>query len=298
MKKILLIGENISNSLSPAIHNSALEYLGLSEAYRYELRQIKPEIFDAAIKKVIEDKDVLGFNVTAPYKCVIIDYLDETDNFVQKCGACNYVKNENGRWKGKNTDGYGFVMPIIKMGLGISSKKAVIMGAGGAARAVALQLINNGIDSLALINRDPLRAEALKAHICKATGFNVEKFIIYSYHDLQNDKFSSIMLASDFIINATSANFDDKRLPVQFCAEMFNKNQIIYDLSYIDKKNDDFKQSARAAGAVYLDGQEMLMYQALVSFVQWTSKKPPFWLLRKVVQNACGGGARNLENNL
>ncbi len=289
MKKIMLIGENISESLSPAIHNGAIEYLGLGGKYRYELMPVAAENFCSEIKKIMADENAAGFNITAPYKCRIIDYLDEIDNFTQKCGACNYVKKEKGRWIGKNTDGYGFIMPIIKMGFGIAHKSAVVMGAGGAARAVVLQLINNGIGSITLINRDTAKAAVLKEHICKVSGFGSENFIIYSYLDLQNDKFSSIMLAADLIINATSAGVEEKRLPVLFNAAMFNKSQIIYDLSYMAKADDDFKQSARAASAVYIDGREMLMYQALVSFVQWTSKKPPVWLLRKIVFDALDG---------
>ncbi|EKD69006.1 MAG: hypothetical protein ACD_47C00319G0002 [uncultured bacterium] len=283
MKRILLIGENISRSLSPAMHNGALDYLGLSGEYRYELMPVAPRNFDAEIKKILTSADVLGFNVTAPYKCEIIRYLDETEQFVQKCGACNYVKKENGRWHGKNTDGYGFIMPLAKMGLGTESKKVTIMGAGGAARAVVLQLINNGAASITIINRSPEKAAVLKSHICAASGFDPEKFIIYSYLELQKDKFSSIMIASDIIVNATSAGSGENRLPVLFNAEMFNKNQIIYDLSYVDKAGDDLKDSAKKASAVYIDGKEMLMYQGLVSFVQWTSKKPPTWLLRKIV---------------
>ncbi len=289
MKKILLIGENISKSLSPAIHNGAIEYLGLADKYRYELMPVAPENFSSEIKKIMADESVAGFNITAPYKCRIIDYLDEIDDFTRKCGACNYVKKEKGRWIGKNTDGYGFIMPIIKMGFGIAHKTAVVMGAGGAARAVALQLINNGIASLTLFNRDKAKALSLKEDICKVSGFNSENFIIYSYLDLQIDKFSSIILEADLIINATSAGVEEKRLPVLFNAGMFNKNQIIYDLSYTAKADDDFKQSAGAAAAVFIDGREMLMYQALVSFVQWTSKKPPVWLLRKIVFDALDG---------
>ena len=289
MKKIMLIGENISKSLSPAIHNGAIEYLGLTDKYRYELMPVAVENFCSEIKKILADEDAVGFNITAPYKCQIIDYLDAIDNFTQKCGACNYAKKEKGRWIGKNTDGYGFIMPIIKKGLGIALKSAAVMGAGGAARAVVLQLINNGIRAITLINRDTVKATALKEDICKVSSFNSENFIIYSYLDLQNDKFSSIMSEADLIINATSAGVEEKRLPVLFNAGMFNKNQIIYDLSYTVKADDDFKQSARAASAVYIDGREMLMYQALVSFVQWTSKKPPVWLLRKIVFDALDG---------
>ena len=289
MKKLMLIGENIYSSLSPAIHNGAIEYLGLSEKFRYELMPVKTENFSSQIKKIMSDEDTAGFNITAPYKRLIIDYLDEIDNFTQKCGACNCVKKEKGRWIGKNTDGYGFIMPIIKKGSAVAFKNAVVMGAGGAARAVVLQLINNGAGPITVINRDTARAAALKEDICKASGFASENFTIYSYLDLQKDKFSSIMIGADLIINSTSADAGEKRLPVRFSAKMFNQNQIIYDLSYTAKADDDFKQSAEAASAAYIDGREMLMYQALMSFVQWTSKKPPIWLLRKIVYDALGG---------
>lgn len=286
MKKLFLIGENISASVSPAMHNASIEYLGLAADLVYELLPIAPDDFDSGIKKVLASPDVLGFNVTAPYKCRIIDYLDAVEPFVQKCGACNFVKKDNGRWFGGNTDGYGFVMPIVKKGLSVSSKKALIMGAGGAARAVALQLVNNGASAITLVNRDAAKAAALKDHICAYSGFAAEKFRIYSYIELQNDKFSSIMLGNDIIVNATSAGSGPNRLPVLFTPEMFNKNQIIYDLSYTAGSCDDLKRGSEKASAVYIDGREMLMYQGLVSFVQWTSKKPPVWLLRKAVDEA------------
>jgi len=283
MKKLFLIGSDIARSLSPKMHLAAIKYLNLESEFSYELMQITPENFARKIKNILSQPDVLGFNITTPFKSEINKYLDYFDPFANKCGACNYAKNENGRWIGKNTDGYGFIMPLIKRGVSIIGKKILILGSGGAARAVALQLINNGASEIRVINRDRVRGERFKQDICKLNKKIADFFFINSFYDLQIDKLSSIILKSDIVVNATSAFGSNPAMPVKFFPEMFNKNQIIYDLSYIDKVNNDFTLSAKSSNAFFLDGREMLVYQGLMSFVQWTSKKPPFGILKKAV---------------
>ncbi|HNY13322.1 MAG TPA: NAD(P)-binding domain-containing protein, partial [Candidatus Wallbacteria bacterium] len=194
MKKLLLIGEKINESLSPAMHNAALKHMSLDSDYKYELFPIKPENFDVEMQKLKSDKELAGFNVTMPYKTDILKFVDETDAFTKKCGACNYVKVEKGLWSGRNTDGYGFIMPLAKRNISVKGSTMLFFGAGGAARAAILQCINNGAEQIIVINRTPERAVSLREQIIAATGFEPNNFLIYSYNELKNNELRCIIL--------------------------------------------------------------------------------------------------------
>ncbi len=287
MKKLLLIGEKINESLSPEMHNAALKHLGLDADYRYELFPVKRENFDAEMKKLKSDKDLAGFNVTMPYKTDILKFVDETDSFTRKCGACNYVKVEKGLWSGKNTDGYGFIMPLAKRNIAVKGSTVLFFGAGGAARAAILQCINNGCEQIIVINRTPERAVNLRKQILTATGLEPNNFLIYTYNELKNNELRCIILdegvisirdliaVSRVIVNATPVFAEGGDLPFDFPPEIFNKNQVIYDISYCDNVKSGLFKSAKDSGCLLLRGHEMLAYQGFMSFFSWTSKKPP-----------------------
>lgn len=298
MKKFLLIGEKINESLSPAMHNAALKHLGLDSDYKYELFHISPENFDGEMKKLKGDAELAGFNVTMPYKTEILKFVDETDAFTKKCGACNYVKVEKGRWSGRNTDGYGFIMPLAKRNIAVKGSTMLFFGAGGAARAAILQSINNGAEQIIVINRTPERAVHLREHIIAATGFEPNNFLIYSYNELKNNELRCIILdggvisicdliaVSKFIVNATPVFAEGKDLPFDFSPELFNKNQVIYDISYCDNFENGLFKNAKDSGCILIRGHEMLGYQGFMSFFGWTSKKPPISIFMNAAEKS------------
>ncbi|MEZ7891529.1 MAG: hypothetical protein QMC67_07265 [Candidatus Wallbacteria bacterium] len=283
MKKIYLIGENIKDSPSPAIHNAALAYLNMSNEYIYELMPVAEKNFDALIQKLKKNHDLVGFNITKPYKTKILEYLDEADIFTKRCGACNVVKLINGRFIGKNTDGYGFVMPLIRRGITLKGKTILFFGAGGAARAAILQSINNGIGKIIIINRTLANAERLKEEIINVTKFKSENFLIFNFSDLQNNKIKCIILETDIIVNATSAFQNGGEFPVNLPEHCFKREHVIYDLSYYENIDCDFLSKAQDAGSQIIRGLDMLVYQGLLSFFEWTGKKPPVCVYTQAV---------------
>lgn len=287
MKKLLLIGDNISYSLSPLIHNSALDYFNLSSEIKYELLQISPLNFNEKIKEILKDETIIGFNVTTPYKHNIINFLDDVEPFVKNCKSCNVVVKDKNKWIGKNTDAYGFIMPLLKRKIDLNSKKILIFGAGGVVRAILFLLINYPIEKITIINRDMLKIEQIINDIKKISLEFLKKISFYSYDELKIKKLNSIIIMdSNIIINATSS-YGGNDLPIDLNLDYFNSNQIIYELSYtqnIDEKNA-LKFYATKKNATYINGIEMLLHQAIASFKLWLSKKPPYNLLFEVTKN-------------
>jgi len=288
MKKILLVGSDISESPSPKMQNTALAYMKLSEKIVYELHSIAPEHFEKEIVGIKSDADVIGLNVTKPFKEAVIKHLDKSDRFTQICGSCNVIKVENGLWTGFNTDGYGYVMPLVRRDITLTDSSLLIFGAGGAARACILQSINNSIKKICVVNRNLDNAEKVKRDILSKTKFDPANFIVLGYNDLQNSKISCIIKESKVIVNATPAFQGGGDLPFIFEPPMFSADSVIFDLSYYENPKSSLLEGARAAGCRIIRGLEMLMYQGHMSFFHWTAKKPPIFVMTRALDLRLG----------
>lgn len=258
MYQLGLIGYPIQHSLSPWIHGQLLERAGIKGSYG--LFEISPDDdFAERIKKLKEE--VQGFNVTVPYKQKIIPYLDELNDAANVMQAVNTVVQRDGKWIGYNTDGIGYVRSLEQAYPHIISgqhHKALIIGAGGAARAIYHGLLERGITRVDIANRT----------IEKAKNFaQAEKTAVYRL-----DEIGELLENYDLIIQTTSVGM--KAIEDQPIAPVSNlkAGTVVSDIVY-QPIETAFLREAKREGAHLLFGHTMLLYQAQYAFEIWTGKR-------------------------
>ena len=191
-KTYAVIGDPIDHSFSPALHNAAFLFLGLDCTYiAYRIPKGELEYGVGALKKI----NISGFNVTIPHKVDMMKFLDDVDNECKLVGATNTVVNENGRLKGYNTDVDGFLDPIKKRNISTKDSDVLLIGAGGAARAIIVGFTKEKVRRITITNRTRERAEEL---VKFAQNIGVES----DYLDLQSA--GEVTNRYKFVVNATS----------------------------------------------------------------------------------------------
>ncbi|MBI4388109.1 MAG: shikimate dehydrogenase [Candidatus Omnitrophica bacterium] len=274
-----LFGCPLSHSLSPAMHNAALKALGIPGMYFvFERNQKQFLNLVRTKKKMILD----GFNVTIPYKELVMPFLDVTDQLAKIAGAVNTVKRVNNRWFGYNTDIVGFQSGLLEARFRARGKKAVILGAGGAARAVLVALANQKIREVYFFDVRSEKSNQVvrefqrrfpKVRMVPLKGLDEVK------RELQN---------ADLLVNASGVGLkknDSSPIPDSFFPR---KRILVYDLIYHPKEPVLLKQAKRLGHRV-MNGETMLVQQGARAFEIWTEKKAPVLLMRKALRNAlCG----------
>ena len=266
-KIIGLIGENIENSLSPFIHNQIILKYSLSFCY-LPFRVAETDLGKAI--QGIRALNIRGVNITFPYKEKVIEFLDEVEESARRIGAVNTIVNNKGILTGYNTDVAGFKKSLQDKGkFVIKEKKAVVLGAGGAARAVTYSLLEEGIEEISIFNRTLLKAEKIKQDF--SPFFPRSSINIFSFEqDNIKDKIKEVNL----LVNATSigmaSQIDNSPLPDE---KLFHPNLLVYDLIYHPAKTLFLRQAERA-GAKIINGVPMLVYQGIESLYLWTGFKP------------------------
>ena len=267
-KTFAVIGDPIDHSLSPNIHNAAFRALGLDctyIAYRIPKGELK-----AGIESLKQIK-ISGFNVTIPHKIEMMSLLDDASEECKIIGATNTVSNENGRLVGYNTDMDGFLEPIKKRNIGISGQDVLVLGAGGAARAIIAGFAKEKAAKITIANRTKQKAEDLARF---ASGLGVESepvLLAEAEKSAQKCK---------FLVNATSIGL--KGEPSQIPAKAISQEHIVYDIVYMPM-NTDFILQAKKSGATIIYGYEMLLGQACIAFEIWHKLKAPYDAMKKVL---------------
>lgn len=264
-KTFAVIGDPIDHSLSPNIHNAAFLALGLDCTYiAYRIPKGELEEGIDALKKI----KISGFNVTIPHKIEMIKYLDKIDESCSVIGAVNTVSNNEGVLKGYNTDMDGFLEPIKKRDIKIQNKKVLLIGSGGAARAIVAGFAKEKADSITIANRTLDNARRLSG-FSKKLGLEASSISINEVEKISD---------FDFIINATSIGL--KNEPSIISLEGINSETIVYDIVYMPM-NTDFLKQARKKDATIIYGYEMLLGQASRSFEIWHGMKAPYDAMKK-----------------
>ena len=271
MAKILgVIGHPIEHSLSPAMHRAALKELGLD--YHYDKFEVKPEELENFVSDAREN--FLGFNVTVPHKVGIIKFLDNLSKEAELIGAVNTVKVENSSAKGYNTDGLGALRALQEAGQQANGKKVLILGAGGASRAISFQLAMEGAE-ISICDKAGDKAEELAAEIMKKLNKDVRILDFPIKEKL--DEF-------DILINATpvgmSPNINNSPLPREF----LNPSLTVMDIVYNPLETKLLKE-ARETGCKTVNGTGMLVNQGAESLRIWLGVEAPVETMRNALLN-------------
>ncbi len=271
-----LIGYPLEHTLSPLIHNSLFEKFGLDACY--VPLPVKPERLTEAIAG-LRAFGFLGANVTMPHKTEVIRLLDFLDTQAEISESVNTIRIEADALIGYNTDGTGFCDSIQKeVGLNIEGLKVVLLGAGGAARSIAVALAARGCCSISIVNRTVEKAEYIKSLIEK-TGMKTRVSIFALSED-----YRSAIEDARLIVNATPLE-DMEREGYRFPFECIAPGSVVCDLKYV-KTPSVFLSRASLHKAVTVDGKGMLIYQAALAFRLWTGIDPPIDFMRRVLQSA------------
>lgn len=229
-----------------------------------------------------------GFNLTVPYKQEVIPFLDRVLPEAGAAGAVNTVFRKNGQWTGANTDVYGFLTSLRLDGkFSPKGKNALVLGAGGAARAVVYALASAGAETVWITNRNLARAEKLAADfrkIFKSSGFNVIPG--------NSAAFGAVVGESDLVVNATSVGLkkDEELLSEKLIPSAVKGKKLFYDLIY-HRPVTGFMKAGLKKGHRAVGGLGMLLHQGAKAFEYWTGKKAPVEVMRRVLEQKLTGKA-------
>ena len=263
--RLAVLGQPVSHSRSPAMHNAALAALGLDGEWRYEAIEVGPDRFEERVR-AMAGEGFAGANVTVPHKGAALAVADSLSEVAREIGAANTLTFEAEEIAADNTDGHGFLTALPRAPGG---GRALVLGAGGAARAVVWALGREGAE-VEVWNRTGLRSRNVCAEL---GGTAVEEPATADY---------------ELIVNTTAVGmrgedpFDE--LPLD--AEAFGEHQVVVDLVYGGVPSP-LLQAAAGRGAATVDGIEVLVRQGARSLQGWIGAEPPLDVMREAARGAC-----------
>lgn len=258
-----LIGNPVEHSLSPVIHNTLAELTG--ENLAYTTFHVPTGYIGEAVKGAYA-LNLLGMNVTVPYKSDVIEHLKEIDPMAEQIGAVNTLVRTEGGFKGYNTDNPGLYRAMCADGVEIKGEKVLILGAGGVARAVAMLMVQKEATQVVLLNRTVERAQSLADEVNKATGQNkVTALALEEYRQLDaREKYLAIQATSV----GMHPNVEDVVIRDEAFYQMIHTG---YDLIF-NPWETCFMKLVRKQGGRAFNGARMLLYQGIIAYELWTGK--------------------------
>ena len=282
-KRVVLIGHPVAHSLSGAMQQAAFDQLGIDATY--ELWDRPPIELADSIAELRSD-DFLGANVTIPHKERVVPMVDRLTEEGQATGAVNTITREGKRLIGHNTDVAGFKVALDKLvGKQKMPRNAVVLGAGGGARAVVYGLIREGFQRIIVFNRHLHRAEGLVKHFGR-TAAHMELRAMPWHESIIESELAKTKL----LVNATSIGLTSDESPVP--AEVLLPELLVLDVIYAKTK---LLRDAAAVGAETLDGEVMLLHQGAAAFTLWTGLTAPLYIMQQKLAEARAGGIRSAE---
>jgi shikimate dehydrogenase len=268
-KRSGLIGNPVDHSLSPVMQAVAFRETGIDGSY--ELWPTEDADVPSRIAS-LRAPGMLGGNVTVPHKQRAMPEVDELSDTARRIGAVNTIVNRDGRLLGDNTDAYGFAMTVRATGMAITpASRALVLGAGGAARAVIVALQDLGFGTIEIANRTPDRAVALAAELDRGGEVAAVR-----WGDLETR-----LPETDLLINATALGWHAGELPLDIARiGLLPSRATVVDLTYRDT---DLLVIARKKGLAAVDGLDMLIHQGARAFQLWTGVVPPVDAMREAV---------------
>ena len=270
-----IIGHPIAHSLSPAIHNTAFKLYGMDAVF--VAFDVKPAMLEEAVNGM-RALGIKGFTVTIPHKERIVAYLDDVDHVARRIGAVNTVKNEDGKLIGYNTDVWGFLEPLKPFAGRLKGGSVLLVGAGGASRAIVYALKTLGVEKLFIANRTARRGKRLEEY---ALSLGMESKYIGFDEKRMNETAKNV----DLIVNATPLGMHGVGGSLPITSRYIDRNSIVYDIVY-NPPETPLLAEARKAGATTISGVDMLVYQAAFAFEIWTGIRPDPKPLQDIVMQS------------
>jgi len=279
-----VIGYPLKHSVSPDFQQAALDYCKLD--IRYEAWEVKADDLPSAINRLRQPQN-LGANITVPYKEAVIRLLDRIDDFAGLVGAVNTVVNRDGRLVGFNTDAAGFLKALREdASFEPENKEVLILGAGGAARAVSFSLLQEKVNTLIIANRSLAKAESLAGALTKQAANSKMKTEIAAV-PLPSANLTKVVVHCQLIVNCTTVGMKhssgEGKSPL--ASRLIHKDALVYDLVYNPSRTPLLKM-AKAAGAKTIGGLPMLVYQGAASFKLWTGREAPLDIMLSAARKA------------
>lgn len=272
-----LLGSPVRHSISPLMHNTAFESLGIDCVY------LCFEVDESNLKEAVEGLrtvNIKGFNLTMPNKNKILEYLDDLSPAARLIGAVNTVENRDGKLIGHNTDGLGFMQCIAEQNISVKGAEITLMGIGGAATAICTQAALDGADTIHIFARKESRHMPRILTLIENLKKECEcKLLIHDNED--HETLKECLKNSSLLINATSVgmapNTDACILPD---ASYLHKNLAVADIIY-NPWETKLLAMAKKAGCVAFNGYPMLIYQGAEAFKIWTGQEMPVELVKE-----------------
>lgn len=277
-KIVGVIGDPVTHSRSPQMHNAAFQELGLDYVY-VAFPVVRGDLPMALLG--FQALRIAGINATIPHKPDLVPLVGRLSREAEIIGAVNTLVFTEDGTEGHNTDARGFLAALEEEGLDLKTgKPATILGAGGAARAIVVALALQGIEPIHIVNRTPERATLLAKDIAQQTGVEI------TGDALDAPQLRDWLGESQLLVNTTSAGMDPS-LPLIVDPDWFPKGMIFYDIVYTPPETR-LMAAARERGMAVLGGIGMLVHQGAIAFELWTGIEPPVETMRKALMSALG----------
>jgi shikimate dehydrogenase len=266
-----IYGYPVEHTFSPGMHNAAFEKIRMNACY--VPFPVNPDRLRDAVRAIIP-LGLCGINITVPHKQRVITYLDELSEEARLIGAVNTIQVVDGKLKGHNTDGRGFIRALrVDEGYDPKGKTVLLIGSGGAARAVGFSLALAGVRKIFLHDVDPRKANKLARDIRKKTGTDTLS--------LSAGALAAAADESGCLINATPLGLK-KNDPLPLKRETIQKRHLVCDLVY-NPPETEFLKAAKNRGSKRLSGLGMLLYQGVIAFEIWTGVKAPVPVMKNAL---------------
>lgn len=273
-----VLGYPVAENPTGVMQEAAFAAVGLN--WRYLNIEVKPERLGEAMRGV-RAFGMKGINLTIPHKVAVLEYLDDLSPEAKVIGAVNTVRRDGDRLIGENTDGKGFLRGVqADARVDPRGKKAVMIGAGGAARAIATELILAGVSDLLVVNRTPARGEKMAADLKANTGGSIRFEAWHGTYRIGSDV--------DLFVNATSIGLypDVNAMPAVDLSRA-KPGMLVCDAVF-NPPETPLLRAARARGLPTLDGLSMLVYQGTIGFEMWTGHSAPEKVMKEALRRALG----------
>jgi shikimate dehydrogenase len=270
-----LLGNPVEHSLSPAIHNAAFQALGLNYVYL----AFRVEDLEGAIRGLRALGNLRGFSVTIPHKVAVLPLLDEVEPTARHIGSVNTILVEGGRLIGSNTDASGALRALRDAGSPLRGQRVVVLGSGGAARAIAFALaLDGGIGGLTILGIEEPERRALAADLRSRAGVTVEE------GPITEETLTRALEEHGVLLHCTPVGMYPKVEESCVPARLLRPHLTVMDIVY-NPLETRLLREAKAAGCKTIRGVEMFLNQAVGQFELWTGKPAPVAVMRTVLES-------------